>query len=126
MRISDWSSDVCSSDLFVSQLDGVGVAEQPGTEGEPAWAPVAEDHRSETDEAAARGLALPVDAGEHEDEHRSAEAGQRTGDGDGDRLEPVNVHAQRLGRDRVLAPGAEAKPARRPPHPPPGRRDNPQ
>src|SRR3546814_13567762 len=123
MRISDWSSDVCSSDLFVSQLDGVGVAEQPGTEGEPAWAPVAEDHRSETDEAAARGLALPVDAAEHEAEHRSAAAGPRAGDGDRDRLAPLPAYAPHLGRDLGLAARTETQPASRARNHPPALRE---
>src|SRR3546814_13972930 len=35
MRISDWSSDVCSSDLTMPELDGLGVARKLAEKDDP-------------------------------------------------------------------------------------------
>ena len=102
---------------------GVGVAEQAGAHGEPARPPVAEDHRGEADVAAAAGLALQVDVRGDDGEEDAAEAGQAAGDDHGDVLVLVDVDAERLGGDRVLAAGPQPQAEGGAPQHPPGGRD---
>ena len=53
-------------------------------------------------------------------EERAAEAGEAAGDDDGDVLVRVDVDAERLGGDRVLAAGAQPQAEGGPPQEPPG------
>ena len=50
------SSSACSDSLTVAELDGLGVAEQAGTDEQAGRAPVAEDHRGQADVAQSVGL----------------------------------------------------------------------
>ena len=104
----------------IAQLERVGEAEQARAHGEPARPPVAEDHRGEADVAAAAGLALQVDVRGDQGEEGAAEAGEAAGDGDRRVLVGVHVDAERFGRDRVLAAGAQTQAEGRPPQQPPG------
>src|SRR3546814_10421719 len=71
MRISDWSSDVCSSDLIDAQLAGVGDREQPRTAAAAGADQRADVSRARGDDAVERRddavealcRAEPVDAG---------------------------------------------------------------
>ncbi len=93
--------------LGVAQLEAVGEAEQAGAHGEAARHPVAEDHRREADEASAVGLAVLVEVGRDQREVRAGEAREGAGHDDREVLVLVDVDAQRLGRGRVLAAGAQ-------------------
>src|SRR5690606_18717345 len=106
-----------------AQVEAVGVAEEAGADGEAAGHPVAEDHRGEADVAAATGLALQVEGVGDDGEEDSAEAGQRTGDDHGEVFVLVDVDAEGLGGDGVLAAGAQPQAERGTPEDPPGRGD---
>ena len=86
---------------------------RPAPMARPPGTPVAEDHRGEADVAAAAGLALQVEVGGDDREEGAAEAGEAAGDDHGDVLVLVDVDAERLGGDRVLAAGAQPQAERR-------------
>ncbi|CAM5690373.1 hypothetical protein SANTM175S_10202 [Streptomyces antimycoticus] len=99
----------------VAQLQGVGVAEEPGAHREPARPPVAEEHGGVADVAAAAGLALVVDVRADKGEEVAAEPGEGAGDHLGRVLVEVDVDAEGLGRRRVLPAGPQPQSERGPP-----------
>ena len=95
--------------VATTQLESLGVTEEQRAEGGADRHPVTEDHRGETDVAAATRLALLESVGRDHREEATAETGETTGDDDGDRLVEVHVDAEGLGRLRRLTTAAQAQ-----------------
>src|SRR3546814_13038347 len=100
MRISDWSSDVCSSDLAAA-LAGGGGADLRSKLGEPpileSWrAPMPKCHDTQREEIARGGVRCPAPRPARHRDHRHRPAGER-GRGYPAPLAPRGVAALRMG-----------------------------